>query len=108
MCDAVTPLPVAPSPKFHAYDTIVPLSVEPAPLKLTTSGGAPEVGFAEITADAVTVLVERAFITDEADHRQVERELKAAEAALETEQDDEARRHLNKALEALRTLSRAA
>ena len=30
---ALTPLPVAPSPKFHAYEAIVPsASVEPAPL----------------------------------------------------------------------------
>lgn len=61
-------------------------------------------GFAEINAASVTVLAENAFVVDEADPRQLESELAAAEAALTTEKDDEALRHISRAIEQLKAL----
>ncbi|MEL6292024.1 MAG: ATP synthase F1 subunit epsilon [Pseudomonadota bacterium] len=63
-------------------------------------------GFAEVTPTSLSVLVESAFITDEADRDQVERELAAAEQALESADDDDARVHHNRALETLKSLAK--
>ena len=50
-----------PSPKFHWYDAIEPLSTDPEPLNVTFNGAVPEVGFAKMTAvgggSAPTVIV---------------------------------------------------
>ncbi|MEO0672089.1 MAG: ATP synthase F1 subunit epsilon [Pseudomonadota bacterium] len=61
-------------------------------------------GFAEVTPDTLSVLVQHAFITDEADPRQIDDELAAVEAAMDAEQDDEARIHLSRALDNLKAL----
>jgi len=61
-------------------------------------------GFAEVTPDSLTVLVERAFIVDEADPRQIKDELDAAQEALDEGGGDEALRHLNRAIEELKAL----
>lgn len=61
-------------------------------------------GFAEVTPDSLSVLVESAFVTDEADPRRIDDELDAAEKALADANDDEARMHFDRALEALKTL----
>ncbi|MEO1205130.1 MAG: F0F1 ATP synthase subunit epsilon [Pseudomonadota bacterium] len=61
-------------------------------------------GFADVTAEAVTILAERAFITDEVDPRQIDSELAAVEKALEDDHDDEALMHLNRAIEELKAL----
>jgi hypothetical protein len=51
VCEAVMPLPVAPSPKFHEYVNGSELgSVLPEPEKFTVNGAAPDVGFADATA----------------------------------------------------------
>ncbi len=64
-------------------------------------------GFAEVTSDALTILAERAFITDEVDPRQIDEEMRAVEHAMENEQDDEALRHLSRAIEELRAIQAA-
>jgi F-type H+-transporting ATPase subunit epsilon len=61
-------------------------------------------GFADVTPESLTVLAERAFIVDEVDPRQIDDELDAVEKALAEENDDEARMHLNKAIEELKAL----
>ncbi|MEL7048249.1 MAG: F0F1 ATP synthase subunit epsilon [Pseudomonadota bacterium] len=61
-------------------------------------------GFADVTAETVTILAERAFITDEVDPRQIESELQAVEKALEDDQDDEALMHLNRAIDELKAI----
>lgn len=61
-------------------------------------------GFAEVTPDKLTVLAERAFITDEVDPRQIEDELKSTEMALAAAKDDEARRHLGTAIEQMKAI----
>ncbi|MEO1282279.1 MAG: F0F1 ATP synthase subunit epsilon [Pseudomonadota bacterium] len=61
-------------------------------------------GFADVTADAVTILAERAFVTDEVDPRQIDSELEAVEKALAEDHDDEALMHLNRAIEELKAL----
>ena len=45
MCDGVLPVPVVPSPNFHAYVIVVPSgSLEAPASKATGSGTAPDVG----------------------------------------------------------------
>jgi F-type H+-transporting ATPase subunit epsilon len=61
-------------------------------------------GFAEVGPDSVTVLAEQAFITDEVDPRQLEAELDAAQKSLNNNLDDDARMHINRAIEELRAL----
>lgn len=61
-------------------------------------------GFAEVTPDTLSVLVERAIVSDEADPRQIESELAATEKAIAEEKDDEARVHLDRALAGLKAL----
>lgn len=61
-------------------------------------------GFADVTADSLTILVERAIVADEIDQALVEQELDAVQKALEEENDDEARMHLNTAIEELKAL----
>lgn len=61
-------------------------------------------GFAEVGPDSVTVLAERAFITDEVDPRQIEAELGAAQKSLDNGLDDEAKMHITRAIEELRAL----
>src|SRR5665213_1490453 len=47
VCGGVAPVPVAPSPKFHAYDAMVPsLSADPPPLKLAIRPAADDVNAA--------------------------------------------------------------
>src|SRR5216683_5912752 len=51
MCVALTPVPVAPSPKVQAYETMLPSgSLDPLPLNATWRGAVPLVGLAEATA----------------------------------------------------------
>ena len=63
-------------------------------------------GFAEVTPESLAVLVEHAFVTDEADVRQIDDELDAVEKALADADDDEARVHFNRALAALKSIKR--
>lgn len=61
-------------------------------------------GFAEVNPGGVTVLAEHAFIVDEVDPRQIDDELAKAEAALKDAKDDEALRHVTRAIEQLKAL----
>jgi len=61
-------------------------------------------GFAEVGPEHVTVLAERAFITDEVDPRQIEAELDAAQKSLNDGLDDNARLHITRAIDELRAL----
>lgn len=61
-------------------------------------------GFVEVNPDAVTLLAAHAFVVDEADPRQLDAELAAAEAALKDAKDDEALRHVSRAIEQLKAL----
>lgn len=61
-------------------------------------------GFADVTGDSLTILAEHAFIVDEADARQIQHELDAAQAALENADDDEARMHIGRAIDELKAL----
>jgi F-type H+-transporting ATPase subunit epsilon len=61
-------------------------------------------GFAEVGPDSVTVLAERAFMVDDADRRQIEAELEAAQKLLSGPLDDEARMQATRAVEELRAL----
>ena len=61
-------------------------------------------GFAEVTPTSLAVLVESAFITDEADPRHIDDELDAVQKALDEADDDEARAHLDRAIAALKAL----
>lgn len=61
-------------------------------------------GFAEVTPNSLTVLAERAFMTDELDSRQLQSDLDAAQKALDEGGDDEALRHINRAIEELKAL----
>ncbi len=61
-------------------------------------------GFAEVNAEALTILAERAFIVEEADPRQIDSELDAAKQALDDCDSDEARLHVNRAIEELKAL----
>lgn len=62
-------------------------------------------GFAEVTPEKLTVIVEKAFVVDEVDTRHIDDELKAVQDALDSEDDDEAKRHLTTAIAELRELS---
>lgn len=64
-------------------------------------------GFAEVNAESVTVLAAHAFVIDEVDSRQLDSELAATEAALSAEKDDEALRHISRAIEELKALRKA-
>lgn len=61
-------------------------------------------GFAEVTGIQCTILAERAFIVEEADPRQIDHELDLAEKALADADTDEARLHINRAIEELKAL----
>ncbi len=61
-------------------------------------------GFAEVTGGQCTILAERAFIVEEADPRQIDNELDLAEKALNDADTDEARLHINRAIEELKAL----
>ncbi|MBL8567317.1 MAG: ATP synthase F1 subunit epsilon [Hyphomicrobiaceae bacterium] len=61
-------------------------------------------GFVEINPESVTVLAAHAFVLDEVDPRQLDAELSAAETALAAEKDDEALRHVSRAIEELKAL----
>ena len=63
-------------------------------------------GFAEVNPEGLTVLTEHAFITEEADPRMLEDELKAVEEALASTEkdDDDAIAHLNMAISELKAL----
>ncbi len=61
-------------------------------------------GFVEINPESVTVLAAHAFVLDEVDPRQLDAELAAAETALTAEKDDEALRHVSRAIEELKAL----
>ena len=61
-------------------------------------------GFAEVGPDAVTVLAEHAFITDEVDPRQIESELASAQKMLDNGLDDDAKLHITRAIDELRAL----
>lgn len=64
-------------------------------------------GFAEVTAEQLTVLAERAFIVEEVDPRQIDHELELAEKALDSADTDDARMHISRAIEELRALQAA-
>lgn len=80
----------------------------PGIVRVTLPGGIKRIfvkgGFAEVGPDSTTVLAERAFITDEADPRQIEGELEAAQSSLNGGLDDDARLHISRAIEELRAL----
>ncbi|MBU2583010.1 MAG: F0F1 ATP synthase subunit epsilon [Alphaproteobacteria bacterium] len=61
-------------------------------------------GFAEVTADQLTILAERAFIVDEVDPRHLDDELEAAQQALDSADTDDARLHVTRAIEQLKAL----
>jgi F-type H+-transporting ATPase subunit epsilon len=64
-------------------------------------------GFVEVTPTSLTVLAERAFIVDEVDPRQLDKELDAAEADMKGADSDAARAHVGRAIEELRALVKA-
>lgn len=61
-------------------------------------------GLVEINPETVTLLAEHAFVTDEIDPRQLEAELNEAEAALKEADSDDARMHVGRAIEKLKTM----
>lgn len=83
-------------------------SLRPGFLEVTTTAGKRRIfvksGFAEVTADAVTVLAETAFDVAEADGARISGEVAAAEAELVAAKDDEARMLAQTALDRLRTI----
>ncbi|MCH9809268.1 MAG: F0F1 ATP synthase subunit epsilon [Alphaproteobacteria bacterium] len=83
-------------------------SLIPGVIHLTTADAKTAIyvnsGFAEVTGDQVTVLAERAFIVEEVDPRQLDDEMDAAQKALDEADTDEARRHVNRAIEELKAL----
>ncbi len=80
----------------------------PGVVRITLADGIKSIfvkgGFAEVSADSVTVLAERAFITDEVDPRQIEAELAAAQKSLDNGLDDDAKLHITRAIDELRAL----
>ncbi len=80
----------------------------PGVARITFAGGIKRIfvngGFAEVGPDNVTVLAERAFITDDVDPRQIESELELAQTALNGGLSDDARLHITRAIDELRTL----
>ena len=61
-------------------------------------------GFAEVTADQLTILAERAFIIEEVDPRHLDDELDMAQKALDSADTDDARLHVTRAIEQLKAL----
>lgn len=61
-------------------------------------------GFAEVTPETCSVLVESAFVCEGVDRDLVERELAEAQLALDAADDDDARVHLARAIESLKTI----
>lgn len=61
-------------------------------------------GFAEVTPDSLTILVEKAYIVDEVDPRLLDTDLEAAQKALDKAEDDDARMHINRAIQELKAL----
>jgi F-type H+-transporting ATPase subunit epsilon len=61
-------------------------------------------GFVEVTPTSLTVLAESAFIVDEIDPRQLEKELDAAEADMKSADSDAARMRVGRAIEELKAL----
>lgn len=80
----------------------------PGVVRITLADGIKSIfvkgGFAEVSPDSVTVLAERAFITDEVDPRQIEAELDAAQKSLDNGLDDDAKLHITRAIDELRAL----
>lgn len=80
----------------------------PGVIHVTTAGAKKAIfvrsGFAEVTADQLTVLAERAFIVDEVDPRQLDDELEAAQRSLDAADTDDARLHVTRAIEQLKAL----
>lgn len=64
-------------------------------------------GFVEVTPTSLTVLAESAFIVDEVDPRQLDKELDAAQADLKGADSDAARAHVSRAIEELKALVKA-
>lgn len=87
-------------------------SLLPGVIHVTTSDSKQAVfvrsGFAEVNSEALTILAERAFIVEEADPRQIESELDAAQKALDDCDTDDARLHVNRAIEELKALVKEA
>ena len=77
----------------------------PGVVRITLADGIKSIfvkgGFAEVSPDSVTVLAERAFITDEVDPRQIEAELGAAQKSLDNGLDDDAKLHITRAIDEL-------
>lgn len=65
-------------------------------------------GFVEVNPESVSVLAAHAFVIDEVDPRQLDKELAAAEEALAAEKDDEALRHISRAIDELKALRKSA
>jgi len=63
-------------------------------------------GFAEVDADRLTVLVQRAFEVEAMDAATIASELQVAEADLSAAADDTAKRNASAAIEQLRALQR--
>lgn len=80
----------------------------PGVIHVTTSGAKKAIfvraGFADVTSEALTILAERAFIVDEVDSRQLDSELDLAQKSLNDADTDDARLHVNRAIEELKAL----
>lgn len=80
----------------------------PGVIRVTTADSKQSIfvrsGFAEVTAEQLTVLAERAFIVEEADPRQLDNELDLAQRALDDADTDDARLHVTRAIEELKAL----
>ena len=80
----------------------------PGVLHVTSSEGRKAIfvkgGFCDVTPEALTVLAENAFITDEVDRAHIESEIEAAQKSLNSAEDDEARMHIGRAIEELKML----
>jgi F-type H+-transporting ATPase subunit epsilon len=83
----------------------------PGVVRVTMTSGIKNVfvkgGFVEVTPTSLTVLAESAFIVDEADPRQLDKELDAAEADMKSADSDAARMHVGRAIEELKALVKA-
>ncbi len=95
---------------FTVFEGHAPVitTLRPGVIHVTSSEGIKGIfvhsGFAEVTSESLIVLAERAFMTDEIDPRQLKSDLDAAEKALEEGGDDEALRHIYRAIEELKAL----
>lgn len=80
----------------------------PGVIRITTADAKQAIfvrsGFAEVTPEKLTVLAERAFIVEEVDPRQLDNELDLAQKSLDAADTDEARLHVNRAIEELKAL----